>query len=74
MTYPNRTQLSFSGGAAKLQTNPAEQLQNQGLAMAPQVAPTEAFDLLNGATSGTSQAQDLTSAEDAFTYEDLMVM
>ena len=42
--------------------------------MAPQVAPTEAFDLLNGATSGTSQAQDLTSAEDAFTYEDLMVM
>ena len=50
-----------------LQTNPAEQLQNQALA-------TEAFDLLNGATSGTSQAQDLTSAEDAFTYEDLMVM
>ena len=68
MTYPNRTQLSFSGGAAKLQTNPAEQLQNQGLAMAPQVAPTEAFDLL-------SQAQKLTigtPSEEDFTYEDLL--
>ena len=74
MNYLNPHKLVISGGAAKLQTNPAEQLQNQGLAMASQVAPTEAFDLLNGATSGTSQAQDLTSAEDAFTYEDLMVM
>ena len=68
MNYLNPHKLVISGGVAKLQTtNPAEQLQNQALA-------TEAFDLLNGATSGTSQAQDLTSAEDAFTYEDLMVM
>ena len=62
MNYFNPHKLVISGGVvAKLQTtNPAEQLQNQALA-------NEAFDLL-------AQAQDLTSAEDAFTYEDLMVM
>ena len=50
MNYLNPHKLVISGGVAKLQTtNPAEQLQNQALA-------TEAFDLLNGATSGTSQA------------------
>ena len=61
MNYFNPHKLVISGGVAKLQTtNPAEQLQNQALA-------NEAFDLL-------AQAQDLTSAENAFTYEDLMVM
>ena len=68
MNYLNPHKLVISGGAAKLQTNPAKQLQNQGLAMAPQVAPTEAFDLL-------SKAQNLTigtPSEEDFTYEDLL--